>query len=139
MQIIRMSIVMELLELIAEILFFPSSSDKNKHGRKHPSAQWFLVTFLIVGIIWTILEIQELKNFESPYIFASILFILSALVAFFIMYALFTLQIFFADNKTDFFVLLLCLMLNFAALTCFLNRQTGYPLMKIKPEIAIKS
>ena len=134
-----MSIVMELLELIAEILFFPSSSDKNKHGRKHPSAQWFLVTFLIVGIIWIILEIQELKNFESPHIFASILLIVSVLVSFFTMYGLFTLQIFFAATKEDFYIVLLCLTLNFGALTCFVNRHTGYPLMKIKREIAIKS
>ena len=131
--------MIDLLELISEIILFPSSSDKEKNGRKRPLAQWFLVTFLIVGIIWIILEIQELKNFESPYIFVSILLIVSVLFSLFTMYGLFTLQIFLAATKEDFFIVLLCLMLNFAALTCFLNRQTGYPLMKIKPKIAIKS
>jgi len=130
---------MELLGLISEFVLFPSSSDKDKHGRKRPPAQWFLVIFLIVGIIWIIVEAQVFKKLESPYIFASILLIVSVLFSFLTMYGLFTLQIFLAENKTDFFVLWLCLMLNFAALTCFLNRQTGYPLMKIKPEIAIKS
>jgi len=79
---------MELLELISKIILFPSSFDKDKHGRKRPTAQWFLVIFLIAGIIWTLIEIQVLRNVESHYIFAIVLLIVSVLAALFTMYAI---------------------------------------------------
>src|SRR5687768_15758873 len=108
---------MDLLNFFSELFLFASPSKESRNGRRNRHIRILTKIILIVGILWFVLEVQNIQYLKNPLLFLGFALIAYIIISILIIVALFKAKAFDSLNPTDFWLFLFALTLTFIAAT----------------------